>query len=279
MPSQRNRPSVTVLMSVYNGEKHLNAAIDSILQQTYEDFEFLIVDDASTDGTRACLHTWTEQDDRIRLVLKDVNEGLGQALYDGVNMAEAPLIARMDGDDIAEPDRLEKQMKYFKDYPETDILGSWAVDIDEEGRQKQYRRYPTEHAEIVRLVWASPLVHPTVIMRKEAVQRVGSYDPDLRKRQDYELWFRCVAGGLRFANYPEALLQYRFTGDYYDRNDLSVAWEQAKIGWKGCWLVGAEPIAYIGVAAPVIRSLFPRALNAGLHKLLHRVDPRRDDNV
>ena len=272
-------PSVTVLMSVYNGEDYLNAAIDSILGQTYEDFEFLIVDDASTDGSRACLQHWAEQDDRIRLVLKDVNEGLGQALHDGVNMAKAPLIARMDGDDIAEPGRLRKQVAYFEEHPETDILGTWALDIDEEGREKQYRRYPTEHEEIVRLIWTNPLVHPSVMMRKEAVQSVGSYDPDVRKRQDYELWFRCVAGGLRLANYPEPLLRYRFTGDYYDRNDLRVAWGQAKIGWQGCRRVGTSPMAYLGVAVPLLRSLLPRALNAGLHKLLHRVDPRRDDDV
>jgi glycosyltransferase involved in cell wall biosynthesis len=272
-------PSVTVLMSVYNGEDYLDAAIDSILGQTYEDFEFLIVDDASTDGSRACLQHWAEQDDRIRLVLKDVNEGLGQALHDGVNMAKAPLIARMDGDDIAEPGRLRKQVAYFEEHPETDILGTWALDIDEEGREKQYRRYPTEHEEIVRLIWTNPLVHPSVMMRKEAVQSVGSYDPDVRKRQDYELWFRCVAGGLRLANYPEALLRYRFTGDYYDRNDLRVAWGQAKIGWQGCRRVGTSPMAYLGVAVPLLRSLLPRALNAGLHKLLHRVDPRRDDDV
>jgi glycosyltransferase involved in cell wall biosynthesis len=264
-------------MSVYNGEDYLDAAIESILGQTYEDFEFLIVDDASTDGSRARLQDWAEQDERIRLILKDENEGLGQALHDGVEMAEAPLIARMDGDDIAEPDRLEKQVAYFDDHPETDILGSWAVDIDEAGRKKQYRRYPTDHDEIVRLIWTNPLVHPSVMMRKAAIQRVGSYDPDVRKRQDYELWFRCVAGGLRFANYPEALLRYRFTGDYYDRNDLQVAWGQAKIGWEGCRRVGAGPTAYIGVAVPLIRSLLPRALNAGLHSLLHRVDPRRDD--
>jgi glycosyltransferase involved in cell wall biosynthesis len=272
-------PSVTVLMSVYNGEEYLDAAVESILRQTYEDFEFLIIDDASTDESRSCLLTWAEKDDRIRLVLKDVNEGLGQALHDGVNMAQAPLIARMDGDDVAMPDRLEKQVAYFDEHPEADILGSWAVDIDEEGREKQYRRYPKEHDEIVRLIWTNPLVHPSVMMRKDAIESVGSYDPDVRKRQDYELWFRCVAGGLRFANYPEALLRYRFTGDYYDRNDLKVAWRQAKIGWQGCRRVGAGPMAYIGVAVPLFRSLLPRALNAGLHNLLHRVDPRRDGDV
>ena len=272
-------PRVTVLMSVYNAGDYLDHAIRSILEQTYDDFEFLIVDDASTDRSRTRLQDWSERDDRIRLFLKDVNEGLGQALHDGVNMAQAPLIARMDGDDIAEPDRLKKQVAYFEEHPETHILGTWALDIDEEGREKQYRRYPTEHEEIVRLIWTNPLVHPSVMMRKEAIQRVGSYDPEVRKRQDYELWFRCVARGLRFANYPEALLRYRFTGDYYDRNDLRVAWGQAKIGWQGCRRVGASPMAYLGVAVPLIRSLLPRALNAGLHKLLHRVDPRRDDDV
>jgi hypothetical protein len=181
----------------------------------------------------------------------------------------------MDADDISFTDRLEKQLAYAEEHSSIDILGTWALDIDGEGTPLRRRTYPVEHAEIARLIWTNPLVHPTVMFRKSAVQATGSYDPDVRKRQDYELWFRCLEEGLHFGNVPEILLRYRFTKEYYERNDLQVAWNQAKIGWEGCWRVGASPIAYLGVGAPVLRALLPRRMNRFFHKQLRRVDPRR----
>ena len=267
-------PSVTVLMSVYNGLPYLNQAIKSVLNQTFSDFEFLIIDDASTDGSRKALKEWANRDDRIRLVLHEENEGLGYSLNEGVKEAYGLWIARMDADDISLDERLEEQITYLREHPSIDVLGTWAVDIDSEGRRLRQRTYPVEHEEIARLIWTNPLIHPTVMFRKSAVQAVGSYDSTVRKRQDYELWFRCLDAGLGFGNLPKVLLKYRFTGDYYDRNDLKVAWEQAKMGWQGCWQVGASPLAYLGVSVPVLRSMLPKRLNAFLHRQLHRIDPR-----
>jgi glycosyltransferase involved in cell wall biosynthesis len=269
------RPSVTVLMSVYNGLPYLGQAVESIRNQTFSDFEFLIIDDASTDGSRERLKKWANRDARIHLILHSRNRGLGYSLHEGVKKARGDWIARMDADDLAFPGRLKKQLAYVEEHSSIDILGTWALDIDGEGTPLQQRTYPVDHAEIARLIWTNPLVHPTVMFRKSAVQAAGSYDPDLRKRQDYELWFRCLKEGLCFGNVPEILLRYRFTEEYYERNDLQVAWNQAKIGWKGCWRVGASPVAYVGVGAPVLRALLPLRMNRFLHKQLRRVDPRR----
>jgi glycosyltransferase involved in cell wall biosynthesis len=268
-------PRVTVLMSVYNGLPYLGQAVESILDQTFSDFEFLIIDDASTDGSRERLKKWTNRNERIRLILHNKNRGLGYSLHEGVKKARGNWIARMDADDISFPDRLEKQLAYVEEHSSIDILGTWALDIDGEGTPLRQRTYPVDHAEIARLIWTNPLVHPTVMFRKSAVQAAGSYDPDVRKRQDYELWFRCLEEGLCFGNVPEILLRYRFTEEYYERNDLQVAWNQAKIGWEGCWRVGASPIAYLGVGTPVLRALLPRRMNRFFHKQLRRVDPRR----
>ena len=263
-------------MSVYNGLPYLNEAVKSIIEQTYEDFEFLIIDDASTDESRSLLEEWSERDNRIRLVTHEVNKGLGYALHEGVDMALGKWIVRMDDDDIALPERIEKQISHVSSHPEIDILGTWAMDVDQEGTPIRKRTYPTDHEDIARLIWTNPVVHPTAMLRKSAIKEVGSYDPAVEKRQDYELWFRCLEGGLRFANLPEVLLKYRFTGDYYKRNDLKVAWDQAKMGWKGCWRVGASPLSYAGVSVPLLRSLLPRRANAFVHRQLHRIDPRRN---
>lgn len=270
---------VTVLMSVYNGEDYLDEAVESILNQTYDDFEFLIIDDASTDRSPRKLQKWAARDDRIQLILNEHNQGLGAILAQGMQDATTPLVARMDADDVAHPERLQRQVEYMKAHDEVDVLGTFAIDIDEHGEVVKPRRFPVTHEEICRLIWTSPILHPTVMMRRQEILAVGNYDPELRKRQDYDLWFRCVEAGLRFANLPEPLLKYRFTDDYYRRNDLEVAWLQAKIGWRGCWRTNAPWIAYIGVAVPLLRSLLPRRLNALVHRILEAVDPRRSPKM
>ncbi len=270
-------PPVTVLMSVYNGIEYLDEAIESIVNQTFSEFEFLIIDDASTDGSRETLKNWEDQDQRIRLLFHEENRGLGYALHEGVKVARGDWIVRMDDDDVALSERIEKQLSYVSSHPEVDILGTWTIDVDEEGEPIRKRTYPTTHKEIARLIWTNPIVHPTAMLRKEAIREIGSYDPSVEKRQDYELWFRCLERGLRFANLPEVLLKYRFTGEYYERNDWKVAWNQAKMGWKGCWRVGASPLSYVGVSVPLLRSLLPRKANAFVHRQLHRIDPRRNE--
>jgi glycosyltransferase involved in cell wall biosynthesis len=269
-------PNVTVLMSVYNGLPYLEGAVNSILNQTFSDFEFLIIDDYSNDESREKLKRLENQYERIRVILHSKNRGLGYSLHEGVREAQGKWIARMDDDDISCSHRLERQLEYLSDNPDIDVLGSWVEDIDKEGNKIDKRTYPVEHSDIERIIWTNPLIHPTVIFRKSAIKSVGSYDPSIRKRQDYELWFRCLEGGLRFGNVPELLLKYRFTENYYKRNDFGVAWEQAKMGWKGCWRIGASPIAYLGVGVPVLRSMLPRKLNEFVHRKLHIVDPRRN---
>jgi glycosyltransferase involved in cell wall biosynthesis len=123
-------PTVTVLMSVYNSLPYLREAVDSILAQTYDAFEFLIVDDASTDGSRAVLHEYARKDPRIRILENDVNQGLGFCLNRGLEAAGTPWVARMDADDVAFPERLALQMQYLDAHPEVDVLGGAAVDCD-----------------------------------------------------------------------------------------------------------------------------------------------------
>jgi glycosyltransferase involved in cell wall biosynthesis len=262
-------------MGVYNGAAYLDEAVASVLDQTFADFEFLIIDDASTDDTPVRLRRWAERDARIRLVTYTANRGLGYVLDDGMRRARASLVARMDVDDIALPDRLEAQVDFMRRHPDVDILGGWAEDCDEASRVIGYRTYPTRHDDLAPIMWTIPIIHPTVMMRREPVCAVGSYDPTLRRRQDYDLWMRALAHGLRFANLPKTLIRYRFTDTYYQKNDWRVAWLQTRIGWTGCWRAGLGVTAYVGVAWPFVRSMFPAPVGKWMHRQAHRFDPRR----
>lgn len=266
---------VTVLMSVYNDEKYLRKSIESILNQTFKDFVFLIFDDASSDRSNEILRYYEKKDKRIKLVTNEANKGLSYNLAEGISMSETKWIARMDADDIAIENRLELQVSHILNNPNVDILGGYVIDIDEEGVEKELRKVPTSHKEITSLIWACPFIHPTVMLRKEAVVKAGSYDKNLRRRQDYDLWFRCQAMGLNFANLDTPLIYYRSTNEYYKKNNFRVQIFQAKMGLKGAKLVKARPIAYFGITIAFIKGILPYKIRRPVNELLKVVDPRR----
>ena len=268
-------PPVTVLMSVYNGLPYLPEAIDSILKQTFQDFEFLIIDDASTDGSSKVLAEYAERDSRIRILTNERNMGLGYSLARGVEAATTPWIARMDADDIAVPNRLELQMDYVREHPDVDIFGGYVTFIDKNGQFLFEKTVPTSHYEIFRLIWTNPFNHITVFLRREAILKIGSYSNKTLRSEDYELWLRCAAGGLKFANLPVSLTYYRFSEMNLKRNTFKVSLERFFIGLRGCYLVGAPPIAYIGTTKPVILEFLPPHLRAKVYCWLRRFDPRQ----
>jgi glycosyltransferase EpsE len=267
-------PKVTVLMGVFNAGAALDAAIGSILAQTFTDFEFLIIDDSSMDGSAQRVAEHAARDSRIRLLQNEVNTGLGALLRRGVAEARGELIARMDADDTSLPQRLQRQVDFFRAHPSTDVVGSYVLDVNKQGKPIRERRVPTAHDKIVELVWTCPFIHPTVMFRKDAVLRVGSYAA-MRRRQDYELWFRCVAGGLRFANIPEPLLHYHFSQDTMKRNHVRAMREQVRIGLRGCRLVRAPLHAYFGTCMPLVEAAMPNWLRMRMTALKAMVDPRR----
>lgn len=267
-------PSLTVLMSVYNGLPYLKEAIDSILQQTFSDFEFLIIDDASTDGSSQLLAEYAERDRRIRILTNQKNRGLGYSLARGVEVATTPWIARMDADDIAVPDRLQLQMDYVKEHPDVDILGGYLGFINDQGKFLFKKPVPTSHEEIYRLIWTNPFSHITVLFRREAILRVGSYSDRTHRSEDYELWFRCAREGVIFANLPVILTYYRFSENNLKRNPFRVLRERVVIGWRGCRLVGASPIAYLGVTVPFFIGLLPPKFGVKMYRWSKIFDPR-----
>ena len=207
-------PSLSVVMSVYNGERFLAAAIESVLAQTWGDFEFLILDDGSRDGTARILADAAGRDPRIRVIARE-NRGLIAALNTLLAEARAPLVARMDADDIALPERFARQMAFLAANPDVGVLGTWTEDIDEDGNPYPLLApdHPVNHAAFLAAVEAgAPLLcHPAVMYRRDLVLGVGGYHPAYRHCEDLDLWLR-LAGVTRIANLPERLIRYRHYG-------------------------------------------------------------------
>jgi glycosyltransferase involved in cell wall biosynthesis len=204
-------PLISVLMATYNDEPFLEEAILSVLNQTYANFEFIIVDDNSNDATVEILQKYVKLDDRIKLVANDENIGLAGSLNKGLNLAQGEWIARMDGDDISKPDRFEIQMKYILENGLI-YLGTGVELINKEtGKFIRHYQEPLTHGAIAwKLVYASAFIHATTIGRKDVILDVGGYNSNYRKYEDADLWRRLIFKGA-CANLPDSLYTYRTT--------------------------------------------------------------------
>lgn len=202
-------PRISVLMSVYNDAATLPGAIDSILSQSEERFEFLIVNDGSSDGSTEILRDFAARDSRI-LLFEQENKGLIASINGLIDHARAPIIARMDGDDISLPDRFAIQLAYLDQHPEIALVGAHTIDMDERGiLSDSVRTYPHGHDEIVSaLRMRNVICQPVAMIRTEVLRALGGYRAMFKHCEDYDLWLR-LAERYRCANLPETLLHYR----------------------------------------------------------------------
>ncbi len=210
-------PAISVAMSVYNGERFLAEAIRSLLSQSFADFELLILDDGSKDGTRAIVEAFAAQDARIRPIIRE-NRGLIISLNQLIAESRAPIIARMDADDVCMPARFERQLAYLAAHPEIGVIGSWCEDIDEHGApwptNPNQPRHPTSHADFLEAIdngWPL-LCHPAVMFRRDLVLSVGGYHSAFKHCEDLDLWLR-LASITQIASLPEPLIRYRHYAD------------------------------------------------------------------
>jgi len=194
-------------MSVYNGETYLGEAIESILHQEFTDFELVIIDDGSTDASAEIIESY--DDPRIRFFENEHNIGLIGSLNRGLGLAWSPYVARMDADDVSLPERLARQVDFLDAHPEIGVLGCAVEVIDGSGNPSHTRRFAAEHRVLRwRLCFGNPIMHPTVIMRREVVNRVGGYSSDMLHAEDYDLWRR-LSSVTRLANLQDVLLCLR----------------------------------------------------------------------
>lgn len=268
----------SVLLSIYNKEKpdDLKLALNSIWQsQSIKPSQIVIIKDGplteELDNVLSNFSLVTPTD----FILNEKNLGLSASLNKGLFACKHDLVARMDTDDIAYPDRFKKQIYFMNENKHIDIVGSFATKIDEYGIEGDIMRVPISHEEILKYIWTCPFIHPSVMFRKSKIQNIGSYNPNAGPRQDdYELWFRCAINGLKFANIPEPLLYYRFFSDSLRKNNLKVGWHRFKVGFKGCRKLNVPPFAYIGITIPLVRSIMPYPLNKWFQEFMNKINPR-----
>jgi glycosyltransferase involved in cell wall biosynthesis len=191
-------------MPAYNGERYLDAAVRSILTQSYTDFEYIIIDDGSTDGTNTILNAF--KDTRIRLLRNERNLGIVASLNRGIAAATGMYICRMDADDIAAPERLKRQVAFLNDHPDIALVGCSVGLVNETGALVGKESFPTTSEEIRRTIFIrNPFAHGSVVVRSAVLRAVGNYDARFLHNEDYDLWLR-LASGHRLANIPDQLL-------------------------------------------------------------------------
>ncbi|EGI74696.1 glycosyltransferase family 2 protein [Pseudoalteromonas distincta] len=200
--------SISIILPVYNAEQYLDEAIQSILVQSHKQFELICVDDGSTDGSLKIIQKYARADARVVIISRE-NKGLIYSLNEAINMCKYRYIARMDADDICEPERLELQIKAMKS-KKLAVIGSSYSYIDTTGVKTGSRLLPTGHRIISWLMdFGSPFCHPSVMFDKELIGTELRYDPNYKHCEDYELWFRCRRIGLKLGNLNKLAFNYR----------------------------------------------------------------------
>ncbi|ERJ23722.1 glycosyltransferase family 2 protein [Campylobacter concisus] len=202
-------PVVSVVMSVYNAEKYLDAAIRSILEQTYNNFEFIIINDGSNDRSLEIIKKYKNEDDRIVLISRE-NRGLISSLNEGIVKARGEYIVRMDADDISLPFRIEKQLQVMEHEKDIVVCGSWINIFGENINEKVARYFEYDKQIKANLLVSCCFAHPSVMIRKDAFTNNNIlYDERFKNAEDYYLWTQLAKVG-KFYNIPEILLKYRF---------------------------------------------------------------------
>jgi len=200
---------LSIIMAVYNNASTLQQAINSILKQTFKDFQFIIVNDASTDNSEQILNQLAQKDKRIKLINNRAQLGLTKSLNKALKSVKTKYIARMDGDDIALPKRFEKQVDYLDKHSQIHLLGTAVYLINNQNKQIGLKRHSSD-SKILRkkILHFCPFIHPTWMLRRSVLLEVGEYNQNFPYAQDYELVLR-IASKFFTANLPEPLLKYR----------------------------------------------------------------------
>ena len=269
-------PKISVIMSVYNGEKYLKEAIESILNQTFKDFEFIIINDGSIDGTTEILEKYDRQDARVKIINQE-NMGLTKSLNKGIKLAKGEYIARMDADDIALPERFEKQTEFMKKYPEIGAVGCWYYLIDKDGEIIKKCRPPTKFSEIKKaLLSIAPLIHPGTMFKKRALQKVNFYDESFKYAQDRDLLLR-ILKYYQLSVVPEFLFKFRYTKESIS---LQKEIEQKKCGLKAITQAIKNGIYpkwyYIFTLRYLISIYLPKPLKSIKDKIFNKIGLRYD---
>lgn len=215
-----NKDLISIIMPTYNVEKYVGQAIESILNQTYKEFELIIIDDGSTDNTFSILKNYSKKDKRIRIFKNSQNLRIVKTLNKGLKLATGNYIARMDGDDISLPTRLEIEKKYLDDNQNVDIVSSQMYGIDESGKIINKKKYPVTKKYIEKSMKFLPSLAHIWLARKEAYIKLREYR-NIPYAEDYDLLLRGMKLGLTYVNLPDYLYEVRIrSGNTNSSNGL-----------------------------------------------------------
>jgi glycosyltransferase involved in cell wall biosynthesis len=227
--------TISVLLPVYNAESYLLAAMESVLKQTYRDFELLVLNDGSTDNSLAILKKFAAQDKRIRIISRE-NKGLVETLNELVSEAKGEYLARMDADDICLPERFAKQIAFMNANPGHVVIGSWVETINAKGQPIGLIKSPVHHADIdqCNLRGLSSIWHPTAMIRKKAMLKIAGYKSRNKSAEDLDLWLRLAEIG-KLANIPQVLLKYRLHENATSEASGKLQQENARHACEQAW--------------------------------------------
>ena len=222
-----NLPFVSIILPVKDGERYLNEALDSIITQTYTNWEMIIVDDGSRDKTPYILKEYKSRDKRVSIITNKRSMGISKALNKGVKKAHGSFLARMDADDISYPNRLERQAQFLLKHKEIIAIGTQCDIIDAEGRKTSVKKFPLSHEEIYNAVFRfNPLQHPTLMINRVLLPRKFIFYDILDGAEDLNLLFKLFLYG-KVANMDQSLLAYRIHGENSSFKKIKHIYRQA----------------------------------------------------
>lgn len=260
------KPMVSIIMGIYNCEKTLEKSIESIINQTYTNWELIMCDDCSNDDTFKIAKKYENTYKNIKLIKNEINRGLAFSLNRCLEKAKGKYIARMDADDISLLERLEIQVEFLETNIQYQVVGSSIILFDENGDKgvRQVKEIPEKY-DITRNV---PHVHPSIMMRKETYDKLNGYTVSSRTRrgQDLDLWFRFYANGFKGYNIQKPLLKYHEGVDDYKKRNIRTAFEIMKTIYIGYKIIDIPKSKYIYILKPIISVFIPNKLMYLYHK-------------
>lgn len=268
-------PKVSIIMGIYNCEKTLKEAIDSILNQTYSNWEFIMCDDGSKDETYRIAEEYAKKDSRFVLLKNEKNMGLNYTLNKCLSEATGEYVARMDGDDVSLPERFEKQVKFLNDNPQFALVSTGMSIFDESGEWGQLKTI--EYPKIKDFCNHAPLFpHAAVMIRKEVFLDVGGYTvkKQLLRVEDCHLWYKIYSKGYKGANIKENLYKMRDDRNAIARRTFSARMNWIYVNWVGFKLVKMPWYRYIYALkitmSEIVKAILPKSIYKALHKRKQR---------
>ncbi len=262
---------VSVIMGVHNGERTVRSALESICSQSFTDWECIICDDGSTDGTWDALVDFTATDPRFRLLRNSTNQGLAATLNHCIDAATGDYLARHDADDTSAAERLRQQTDYLNTNTDVTVVGTYAALVDDHGRTWGELRQPFNPK---KLDWLKGpcVVHPSVMMRRKEIIDAGKYNERAIRLEDYDLWFRLISHGHKIVTLPKRLYNLHWDRSDYSRRKFKYRFGEMWLVLRGIGLLKAPCSCYAYALKPLLAGLLPKRLLYLHHARKFRLD-------